>query len=94
MSLNTANYGEFATVQYAEFSPDGTRILTASGDGTAKLWDAASGNLIFSFDHPEGLTHAAFSPDGARVLTTCWDTTAKLWDTASGKLIASLAGPE
>ena len=94
MSLNTANYGEFATVQYAEFSPDGTRILTASGDGTAKLWDAASGNLIFSFDHPEGLTHAAFSPDGARVLTTCWDTTAKLWDTASGKLIASLADPE
>ena len=35
----------------AAFSPDGARILTASADKTAKLWDAASGKLIASFDH-------------------------------------------
>ena len=39
----------------AEFSPDGARILTASADKTAKLWDAASGKLIASFDHQDGL---------------------------------------
>ena len=79
----------------AAFSPDGARILTASTDKTAKLWDAASGKLIASFDHQACVKHGAFSPDGARILTACWDRqTAKLWDAASGKLIASLADPE
>ena len=64
----------------AAFSPDGARILTASWDNTAKLWDAASAKLIASFDHQDRLWHAAFSPDGARILTASADNTAKLWD--------------
>ena len=36
------------------FSPDGSRILTASADNIAKLWDAASGKLIASFDQSGG----------------------------------------
>ena len=75
----------------AAFSPDGARILTASADKTAKLWDAASGKLIASFDHQASVYHAAFSPDGARILTASADNTAKLWDAASGKPIASFA---
>ena len=35
-------------VNDATFSPDGARILTASRDGTAKLWDVASSGLITS----------------------------------------------
>jgi hypothetical protein len=73
----------------AEFSPDGSRILTASRDKTAKLWDAASGKPIASFEHPDGLNHAVFSPDGARILTASGDNTAQLWNAASGKLIDS-----
>ena len=76
-------------VNNAAFSPDGARILTASADKTAKLWDAASGKLIASFAHQDEVNDAAFSPDGARILTASWDKTAKLWDAASGKLIAS-----
>ena len=68
------------------FSPDGARILTASADTTAKLWDAASGKLIGSFDHQDEVFQAAFSPDGARILTASADKTAKLWEAASGKL--------
>ena len=75
----------------AAFSPDGARILTASADNTAKLWDAASGNLIASFAHQGTVKAVAFSPDGARILTGSADKTAKLWDAASGKLIASFA---
>ena len=67
----------------AAFSPDGARILTASADNTAKLWDAASGKLIASFDHQDTVRWAAFSPDGARILTASWDKTAKLWDAAT-----------
>ena len=75
----------------AVFSPDGTRILTASRDKTAKLWDATSGKLIVSFSHQDEVNDAEFSPDGARILTASGDKTAKLWDAASGKLIASFA---
>ena len=78
-------------VNDAAFSPDGARILTASADNTAKLWDAASGKLIASFAHQDEVNDAAFSPDGARILTASGDKTAKLWDAASGKLIASFA---
>ena len=73
------------------FSPDGGRILTASADNTAKLWDTASGQLIASLAHQDGVSRATFSPDGGRILTASRDRTAKLWDAASGKLIASYA---
>ena len=75
----------------AEFSPDGARILTASADKTARLWDAASGKLMASFVHQDGVSAAKFSPDGTRILTASADKTAKLWDAASGELIASFA---
>jgi len=60
------------------FSPDGVRILTASRDKTAKLWDAASGKLIASFAHQDRVNNVLPSPDGGRVLTASWDKTAKL----------------
>jgi sialate O-acetylesterase len=33
-------------VQHAEFSPDGKRVMTTTGDGTARIWDATTGNSI------------------------------------------------
>src|ERR1700732_3789942 len=79
------------SVNDAAFSPDGTRILTASWDKTAKLWDAASGKLVVSFAHQGIVWRAAFSSDGTRILTASADKTAKLWDAASGTLIVSFA---
>ena len=82
---------------HAAFSPDGTRILTASTDKTAKLWDAASGKLIASFAHQDYRqargVQSGWCSDPHGVLQTIKQT-AKLWDAASGKLIASLADPE
>jgi WD40 repeat protein len=46
-----ASFAHQDTIRRAVFSPDGARILTASRDKTAKLWDAASGKLIASFEH-------------------------------------------
>jgi hypothetical protein len=80
-----ASFAHQDGVNDAAFSPDGVRVLTASADHTAKLWDAATGELISSFAHQDGVVHAAFSPDGARILTASADHTAKLWDAASGK---------
>ena len=77
-----------------QFSPDSARILAASADHSAKLWDAATGKLIASFAHQDEVFQAEFSRDGARILTASKDKTAKLWDTASGKLISSFGHPD
>jgi len=80
-------------VNSAAFSPDGTRIVTASWDNTARLWDAASGREIAALKGHEGPVHsAAFSPDGTRIVTASDDRTARVWDVASQRAIATLAG--
>ncbi len=75
----------------ANFSPDGQRIVTASSDGTAKVWDA-KGNLLANLkEHKNEVTSAVFSPDGQRIVTASSDSTAKVWDT-KGNLLADLTG--
>ena len=73
-------------VAAASFSPDGRRILTASFDRTATLWDARTAQpLIVLRGHSDRLWCAAFSPDGRRVITGSRDGTARVWDAASGR---------
>ncbi len=65
----------------AVLSPDGARVVTASSDGTARLWDAATGAPLGPPLRHEGpVRAAAFSSDGARVVTASSDGTARLWD--------------
>ena len=77
----------------AAFSPDGARVVTASLDYTARLWDVATGAALAVLQgHTRGVSSAAFSPDGARVVTACSDNTARLWDVATGASLAVLQG--
>jgi WD40 repeat protein len=55
-----ASFDHRDRVKNAVFSPDGARILTASWDKTAKLWDAASAGLIASFAHQDCVNNAVF----------------------------------
>jgi len=69
----------------ADFSSDGRRIVTASEDGLARVWDAASGRLLRPLEgHTDLVRTASFSPDGRRVATTSEDGTARIWDADSG----------
>jgi energy-coupling factor transporter ATP-binding protein EcfA2 len=52
-------------VNSAQFSPDGQRVVTASGDGTAQMWDATTGKALSEpMKHDNGVNSAQFSPDG------------------------------
>src|SRR5262249_46728600 len=73
-------------VNQARLSPDGKQVLTASADGTATLWDVATGERVGEpLRHEAAVSHAAFSPDGKRVLTATAKGTVHLWEVAGTK---------
>ncbi|WP_193854138.1 AAA-like domain-containing protein [cf. Phormidesmis sp. LEGE 11477] len=85
--------GHQSLVRNASFSPDGSRIVTASDDNTARVWDSQSGELIQALEgHQSSVTNASFSPDGSRIVTASDDNTARVWDSQSGELIQALEG--
>jgi WD40 repeat protein len=90
---STTFTGHTDSINSAAFSPDGSRIVIASYDGTATIWDARSGVLIKTLNgHHDWVQSAAFSPDGSRIVTASKDKTAKIWDANTGGLIITLAG--
>jgi len=67
-------------VNKAAFSPDGQRIVTASWDHTARVWNTASGQLVAKLaGHSNFVIHAAFSPDGQHIVTASTDRTSRVW---------------
>jgi WD40 repeat protein/serine/threonine protein kinase len=73
-------------VYCAQFSPDGKLIVTASHDGTVRVWDAQSGQpLTEPMKHGAPVNSAQFSPDGKRIVTASDDNTARVWDAQSGQ---------
>lgn len=70
------------------FSAGGQKILTASRDKTARLWDANSGRQLGEpLAHPRLVRRAIFTPNGQSVVTIGFDGIARLWDAASGHAI-------
>jgi hypothetical protein len=64
----------------AAFSRDNSRIVTASADSTARIWDAATGAALATLrGHTGAVAAAAFGPDGSRIVTASADRTARIW---------------
>ena len=74
----------------ARFSSDGQRVVTASRDGTARVWDAHTGQpLTGPLRHDDGVLSARFSPGGQQVVTASDDKTARVWDAGTGQPLTS-----
>jgi WD40 repeat protein len=75
------------------FSRDGKRFVSASQDGSARVWSTVTGGeLQVLGGHGELVSHAEFSPDGGRVVTADWDHNLRLWDSQRGQLLYTLTG--
>jgi WD40 repeat protein len=72
------------------FSPDGTKVVTASDDNTARIWNASSGQKLFKLPLEEPVYSAQFSPDGTKVVTASDDNTARIWNASSGQELFKL----
>jgi WD40 repeat protein len=76
--------GHESNVRTGVFSPDGTQILTASDDRTARLWDAKTGTEIRTLrGHEQEVWRALFLPDGMTIVTVSYRT-ARIWDARAG----------
>jgi WD40 repeat protein len=65
----------------AAFSPSGSRIVTATTDAAARIWDVTTARVIeVLLGHENPVRSAAFSPDESRVVTASGDKTARIWD--------------
>jgi WD40 repeat protein/serine/threonine protein kinase len=73
------------------FRPDGQRLVTGGKDGTARVWDADTGQEPFCLrGHRSQITAVAYAPDGQWLVTGSTDGTARLWDAASGRELRRL----
>jgi WD40 repeat protein/tetratricopeptide (TPR) repeat protein len=97
--------GNDRELRMARFSPDGNLLVTASNDGTARVWDVHSRKEVAVLKKHEGpVTSARFSVDGKLVVTSGIDGTIVVWDTAKwqptgetmmlpGEIHSALIGP-
>ena len=62
--------GHMQGINHAAWNADESRILTASADGTARVWDAASGTQLVGLSgHTGSVLKAVWSRDESRILT-------------------------
>jgi len=89
-----------AVMSAAYFSPDGKLAVTITADGTANVWDSATGNHLVD----SGMSYytagvrgktvdASISPNGKFVATTSGDGNVRVWDMVTGRILTVLMGP-
>lgn len=69
----------------AEFSPDGTLLVTASADHTARIWNAKSGQPVGKpLQHGALVRTAEFDRSGNLIVTASYDGFVGVWDAHTG----------
>ena len=92
-SLKLRHGGEIPSLAY---SPDGSKLATASIDGTVKLWDRSTGRELRTYKGHNGQVQAvAFSPAGGDktlIASGGADKTVRIWEADTGKNVRTQSG--
>lgn len=73
--------GHFDTLNSLTYSPDGSRVITASEDGKIKVWDVVSGFCLATFDeHTSAVSAVQFAKRGQVLFSASLDGTVRAWD--------------
>ncbi|WP_425218326.1 AAA-like domain-containing protein, partial [Tumidithrix helvetica] len=83
--------GHTSAVNSVNFSPDGSKIVTASSDRTARVWTVQGKQITELKGHTDTVRYANFSPDASKIITSSDDATARVWD-LQGNQITELKG--
>lgn len=84
--------GHQQQLQSAAFSADGSRVVTAAQDGTARVWETDSGRLLATLETSVPMvSSASFSRDGRSVVTITEDRVPRVFVVATRR-VAKLEG--
>jgi len=82
--------GHTGEVRRVAITPDGKIIATASEDGTARVWNKATGVCMTTLKgHHAGLRSIALRDNGKMIITSSWDNSIKTWDGVAGQCVGS-----
>ena len=82
-----------STAHNVHFSPDDSKLIVATYDGVARVWDVATGALILDkIQITSEMADASFSPDGKQIASTGDGNVVRIWNAATGGLLQTLAG--
>jgi WD40 repeat protein len=87
--------GHTGLIQSVAFDSAGGRVLSASEDGTARVWDAATGRQLLSLSNDGNpVRSATWSADESLIATVGTNHQLRVWDAASGLEIFRVIGPD
>ena len=84
------SHKEGTYIHGVDFSPDSTRLVTASGNRTATVWNVATRKKVQRLGHKTPVTAAKYSPQGDRIATATRKSV-QVWDSNDGRLLVDIS---
>jgi ribosome assembly protein 4 len=85
--------GHSESILSVQFSPDGRRAASASGDGSVRIWDLTTETPLHVCDGHKGwVLCISWSPDGKFLASGSMDNQVIIWSVDTGKPVAVLSG--
>jgi WD40 repeat protein len=85
--------GHSAGVTTVQFSPDGSKLASASRDNKVMVWDPSTGTHLHTLEgHSDWVNAVQFSPDGSKLASASYDNKVMVWDPSTGIHLHTLEG--